>query len=296
MKTSFRQFLPAILALLLVNLSLKAQENGPKTVLWEISGKDLSAPSYIFGTIHVMPAEQFTPFEIADNKLSESSTLVLEMIVDVPLAKQVEWAKQMILPSGQNLKNLLSEEQFLALHSYVVDSLGVKEKKFNRYLSFKPFTLYSALIPEVMGKKLEGYELYYTQIARKAEKPVFGLETFEYQLAIFDSIPVQKQVELFFGEQADLKSEFDAMITMYREQDIYSMAASLEEENEGYGELQDKLVSERNRNWVRQLSEWMRDNSCFVAVGAGHLAGSDGLIRLFLEEGYTVQPVMLNGE
>ncbi|MFZ5940327.1 MAG: TraB/GumN family protein [Bacteroidota bacterium] len=291
---NFRAFLFLTGMLVLFTGSiLHAQNDGEKTVLWEISGKDLPGPSYLFGTIHVMPAEIFRSFPLADQKLKESQQLVLEMVMDVPLATQVEWAKKMMLPDGGNLRNLIPEDQFGRLRTYVVDSLGVKEKKFERYLIFKPFAFYSALIPDVIGRKLESYEMHYTKIARDAELPVLGLETFEYQLAIFDSIPMNEQVELFFGEQVDMKKEFAEMIRMYEDQDIYGMAEALEEENASSDEMEFKLITQRNHNWVVLLSDWMRQNPSFIAVGAGHLAGDNGLIRLFREAGYVVNPVML---
>lgn len=292
-KISFLLFLTGLLFVLSAPV-LTAQNTGEKTVLWEISGNGLPGPSYLFGTIHVMPSEIFRSFPLADQKLKESQQLVLEMVMDVPLATQVEWAKKMMLPEGGSLRSLIPEDQFSRLRAYVVDSLGIKEKKFERYLIFKPFAFYSALIPDVIGRKLESYEMHYTKIARDAELPVLGLETFEYQLAIFDSIPMNEQVDLFFGEQVDMKKEFAEMIRMYEDQDIYGMADALQEENASSDEMEFKLITERNQNWVVLLSDWMRQHQSFIAVGAGHLAGDNGLIRLLREAGFEVNPVMLN--
>ncbi len=272
---------------------LSAQLSGEKTVLWKISGNGLAAPSYLFGTIHVMPSDLFTIFPEADEELKQSEQLILEMVMDVPLATQIEWAKMMILPHGENLESLLPEEQFRLFKEYVLDSLQIKEKKFERYLILKPFSFYSALIPEVIGRKLESYEMHYTKIARKMDIPVLGLETFEFQLAIFDSIPVENQIDLFFGEQSDMKKEFADMIRMYEEQDIYEMAEELKEENEAYGDMEYKLVIQRNHNWAGLLSEWIKEKPSFIAVGAGHLAGENGLIRLLRENGFDVDPVKL---
>jgi len=296
MKKQNKAFALVILLIFYSLPFLSAQVSGEKSLLWEISGNGLSTPSYLYGTIHVMPAKQFETWKVADNLLKDSEQLILEMVIDVPLATQIEWAKQMLLPDGGNLQNLIPEENFNELKAYVLDSLGIKESKFNLYLKFKPFAFYSALIPDVIGKKLESYEMHYTKIARAKELPVIGLETFEYQMGIFDAIPTDTQVEMLFGEQTDMKKEFDDMIVMYQEQDIYKMAIQLEDENEDYPQLADKLVADRNRNWMEKLSGLMVEHSCFIAVGAGHLAGSDGLIGLLREGGYTVTAVPLERE
>lgn len=55
---------------------------------------------------------------------------------------------------------------------------------------------------------------------------------------------------------------------------------------------QDLLLNDRNKNWVGQLKNIMKNESVFVAVGAGHLVGKKGLIGLLRKEGYTLKPLM----
>lgn len=273
--------------------SLAAQESGVKTLFWEISGKDLTKPSYLFGTMHIIPKSEFRNFDVADDLLERSERLVLEMEIDVPLKQQMEWAKLMMLPEGQLISDFTDEDNFTRLRSYAIDSLEIKEFLFNAYIKMKPFAFYSALIPHAIGKKIEGFELHFSKIATKKEIPVFGLESFEYQMAIFDSIPYPEQINLFFDEDLDLRNEMYEMLEIYWSQDIYAMAGLVSEENSEYARFEEKLLSMRNQNWAGQLENLMPEYSCFVAVGAAHLAGPDGLIRLLREKGYTVNPVCL---
>jgi len=272
---------------------LQAQESTEKSLLWEVSGNGLEQASYIFGTIHVIPSGDFIVFPQADAKLQKSDRLVLEMVVDVPLATQIEWSKQMLLPEGGNLRNLIPEDRFLDMQSYVVDTLGVKANKFNTYLILKPFFLYTALIPEIMGEKLESYELHFTKQARSNKKEIIGLETFEYQLSIFDTIPLEKQVDMLFGEKVDMKTDFESIIAMFKDQDIDRMAMQMEEENDDFPEITDKLLTGRNKEWVGKLTVLMAEKPSFIAVGAGHLGGKTGLIALLREMGYTLRPLTL---
>jgi uncharacterized protein YbaP (TraB family) len=55
-----------------------------------------------------------------------------------------------------------------------------------------------------------------------------------------------------------------------------------------------KLVDKRNNNWIPKLVDLFSKKSCFVAVGAGHLAGENGLINLLKKQGYTVEPISIN--
>ena len=282
-----------ITALISITLNVGAQTSGPKTVFWEISGNSLEKSSYLFGTIHILPKSEFVAFELADEKLAECDQLILEMEIDVPMKTQMEWAKQLMLPEGTTIPDFMEEHDFIRLKSYALDSLKVKEFLFNAYLKMKPFAFYSALIPHVIGRKIEGYELHFSNLAKKGKIPVVGLETFEFQLSIFDSIPNETQMKMFFDEEMDLQSELEEMLEMYRSQDIYSMAESLSEESVLYAEFETELLIKRNHSWAEQLPELMKQKPSFIAVGAGHLAGENGLIKLLREKGFVVEPLIL---
>lgn len=291
-----RYFIPFIFILLAFGFEVSfSQTSGPRTVFWEISGNGLEQPSYLFGTIHIMPKSQFTAYETADEKLKESEQLVLEMKIDVPLKTQMEWAQKMMLPEGKTIPDYMDEEDYERVEAYAMDSLEIKKFLFNTYIKMKPFAFYSALIPHVIGKKIEGYDMHFSNIAKKEEIPVVGLESFEFQLAIFDSISYEKQLEMFFpGEEFNLKDEMQELLDMYLSHDIYSMAEAFsEEESSGYEELESELLIKRNNDWVEKISELIYEEPSFIAVGAGHLAGEHGLIRQLRQKGFTLNPVML---
>ena len=228
-----KPFLIKFLVLILISLSLNlySQTEGPKTVFWEISGNGLEQNSYLFGTIHIMPKSEFEKFSKADNILKESEQLVLEMAIDVPLKKQIEWAKKLILPTGESISDFMDEEEFAKLKSYAIDSLEVKEIMFKNYLRLKPFAFYSALIPHVIGRKIEGYEMHFSKISKKKKIPVAELESFEIQLAIFDSISNEDQLKMFFSDELDLHAEMAELLNIYKSQDIYEMASLMDEED-----------------------------------------------------------------
>ena len=56
-------------------------------------------------------------------------------------------------------------------------------------------------------------------------------------------------------------------------------------------EEKDAIINERNKAWLRKMPGIMESGSTLFAVGAGHLAGSDGLIALLVDAGYDVEPV-----
>jgi len=298
MKTT--KFFPAFFLFILVTFVIipfsGAQSNEEKSVFWEISGNGLEQSSYLFGTMHLLPRNQFVEYELVKEKLINSSQLILEMVIDVPVKQQIEWAKLMMLPEGETLQKYMTEKEYENIRTYVLDSLKVKEMMFNAYIKFKPFAFYSALLPSIIGEKIEGYELYFSKLASKKKIPVLGLETFEYQMGIFDSIPNEEQLNMFFDPKNDPKKEFEEVLDLYLEQEIYKMADMMKSESDEYAQFEYELLTKRNTEWVPKITGFIQDTPSFIAVGAAHLGGKNGLIKQLRETGFTVTPIVLREE
>ena len=133
--------------------------------------------------------------------------------------------------------------------------------------------------------------------AKKNKKRVEGLETMSYQASIFDSIPYKLQAEQLLkyvsdtGSKSEADKQFGEMVRAYKAQDIEKLGDFVKEEDGGLSNYQDILLYNRNRNWVQKLKSLMAEKSLVVAVGAGHLAGEKGVIKLLRKEGYIVRPV-----
>ena len=121
-----------------------------------------------------------------------------------------------------------------------------------------------------------------------------GLETAAFQMSMFDSIPYRVQAQMLMdainAEDGGSTDQFDEMVKLYRDQDIYAMQNLMDEEG-GIAGYEDLLLVRRNRNWIPIMAASMKARPTFFAVGAGHLGGDEGVIALLREAGYTVEPV-----
>jgi uncharacterized protein len=144
------------------------------------------------------------------------------------------------------------------------------------------------------------YEMEFLEIAEKNNKLLDGLETVEFQMGIFDSIPYRAQAEMLVANlKSDKKddNEFKKMVNLYKSQDIEALCKTIQADTttanggEGLGSYEDMLLVNRNRNWIPIMGRMMREKKTFFAVGAGHLAGTYGVIRLLRREGYKVRAV-----
>jgi uncharacterized protein YbaP (TraB family) len=140
----------------------------------------------------------------------------------------------------------------------------------------------------------DGMEQVIMKEAKKDSKPIFGLETVQFQASVFDSIPYQRQakdlVKMIDSSGNASDSSDLQLMEVYRKQDLNKMQEMTVNE-EGMGDFIDLLLYSRNASWVRKMPDIMKGKSTLFAVGAGHLGGEKGVISLLRKVGYTVRPV-----
>lgn len=274
------------------NQSLKLPvEPTQNTLLWEISGKNLRQPSYIFGTFHLMCKEDIVFSENLQKALSRSQKLYLEMDLD-NLSNTMGALFCMNMKGNKTLKDLYTDAEYHRVESYFKDSLKMP---FAMLSKFKPLMLESLLYPKLLQcKTMSGVEEGLMQLSKKQNKEVEGFETIQFQCAVFDSVPYEIQAKGLLrtiDSMASYKTEFDKMIELYKTQQLAMLDSLLNKQNDETGASLDVLLYNRNKNWVAQMEKLMPKESLFMAVGAGHLPGKQGVLQLLRNEGYTVKPI-----
>lgn len=276
-------------SLIVIGSSLGSYAQETNSLLWEVSGKDMAKPSYLFGTIHLVPQEKFFFTDKMQEALNSSDVLALEAELDIPLAEQMKMASQMIMPDGKTWADYMSEEDYAAVKSAFVDSLGIKEKKVDKYAKIRPIYVSGLIMTELLGK-VKAYEQELSAMAKKDKKEVIGLETIKEQIEIVSSIPVEDQIEDLKATTASMMREYNEMLDAYIAQDLKALEATTED-SESFDKMEAKLLTDRNNRWVKAIQEKLGEQSIFFAVGAMHLVGDNGLINQLKNAGYNVEPV-----
>lgn len=268
------------------------------SLLWQIDGNGLSEPSYLFGTIHMINKDQFFWPKGALSALDDSEDVVFEIDLDdmFDMGSMMGLLTKAYMKDGATLKDFYSEADYKIVKDHF-DGMGVPMMMMQR---LKPMFLTVFASGDVQpGQGLEGdgsiksYEMELYTIAQESSKDVDGLESMEYQLSVFDSIPYQEQANMLLETIKTSDSEddsFKVMMDMYVNQEINKMVSSMSEE-EGISGYEDILLYNRNKNWIPIMSSKMKSAKTFFAVGAGHLAGKDGVLDLLSREGYKLTPL-----
>lgn len=262
-----------------------AVTTGP--ALWKVSDEDTTI--YLFGTVHVLPQGVNWYGPRIEQALTASDTLVTE----IPSGPETDAKMQQLvmtngmLPADKNLRDMLSAED-RATYEGGLAKIGVPANAFDR---FEPWM--AGLTLTVLPLVQQGYSPdagVEKQLEAKAGtgKARGALETVEFQMGIFDSMPAEAQVEFLVAAAEaveETKPMLDKMVAEWLEGDADALAAIMNEE------MTDPVVAEallygRNANWAEWIDTRMdQPGTVFVAVGAGHLAGERSVQDLLAERG-----------
>ena len=274
----------------IVATSARAQAPQEPSLLWEISGKGLTNPSYLYGTIHLICPADFRLSEVLKERLQKSEQLALELDMDDP-SLMMSMAQLMLMQDNKQLSTLLPQEDYLRLNQFFRDSVGMNITPFERA---KPFVLVSLLFNRVLNCQPQSYEMTLVGLAKKQQMEVVGLETVAEQMAVFDTIPYQDQARMLVQMIDNLpkaRTEFTQMVDLYKKQDVAALhKMTLESDFDMQGQ-EETLLYGRNRRWIPLMANMMGQKPTFFAVGAAHLGGTEGVIALLRKQGYKVVPV-----
>ncbi len=261
------------------------------TLLWEISGKTLKQPSYIFGTFHILCKDDIQFSANLQAAVKVSNRVYFEMDLDDP--KNTLGGMFFMNMKDKTLDDLYTVEELQKVTKFYKDSLKMNLSYFNK---MKPMMLAALLYPRMMPCKTpSGVEIELMTIAKKEKKEIYGFETIEFQSSIFDSIPYGVQAKDLLKNIDSMnkyKLYFNRMVQTYKNQQTDSLVAIVNDKTFSDGENNDALLKNRNLNWVKQLKIILPKTNIFMAVGAAHLFGKDGLIDLLTKDGYTIKPIV----
>ena len=281
--------------------------NAQAQLLYRISGNGLESPSYIVGTYHLAPAS----FADSIPGMSEAIENTLQVCgeLDMMDAFKPENAARLMqsqmLPEGVTLSSLLTDDQRTRLNALLLEVLGTNlddEAYATQVEHVKPVALSTTLSLAAYIKQAESFnpmellDNYFQTLALQNGKSVKGFETVDFQMGVLYGADLPKQVEdlMCTVDHFDEASELvDRITAAYFSQDLQQLEAILEEEMEGPcgGSPEDEanLLDNRNHNWIKMMPDMMAEQPTLFAVGAGHLCGEQGVLKLLEGLGYTVE-------
>jgi len=261
--------------------------------LWVV--RDADTTIYLFGTFHMLDGRPWFDDEVR-TAFDASNELVVEAIVpEDPAAIQPLIIRFAVDPQGRRLSQRLSAEDNAKLNAALA-GLGVPAGVFEPLEPWFVSMSMGALVGQRMGIRAEnGPEAALRRAAATRNLPVHELEGMEWQLSLFDRMPEEQQLAQL-RQAVDSLPETPAMLgrmlAAWSAGDVEGLGAILRQSMDEDPALHRLLFTDRNATWAGWIQERMaRPGTVFVAVGAGHLAGSDSVQAVLATRGLQTERV-----
>lgn len=261
-------------------------------LLWEIQPPVDMAPSYLLGTMHVKDDQAFRGFERLLDYLEACSAFAAEFNFEE--ADPTQFTQAAALPPAQQFHRHLSPKVYQKLDQIVQRELGAPLHAFH---ALSPMLLINQLSEAQLGTERPqalDQALYAEAVTR--QKQLLGLETFNEQLAVLGQIQLPEQYRSLKGIATHFKRfrrSIHAATAAYLQGDIRLL---LKQSQRSIGSMRRVLLYERNRRMAARFAAFSREQTLFGAIGAAHLAGEKGVLRLLKQQGFRLRPVDYLGD
>lgn len=285
MYDQMKKTLSLLVLLICIVLNSFAQDS---SMLWKISGNGLKQDSYLFGTIHMLCPDDFVIKQKNLDALNASKKVVFEVDLSKP-----ENAKslQAFMVSDPNFIKSFSEDDIKKMDSVLMaQQLSIKLLDYVSPVAvISLFSMKGFNCPD--PTKMKSYEVELSALATSQGKAIGELETPDFQFNLLKDLITPK----LFMESVFQLDEYPAltvkMVQAYKSENLEELTELLQDPVWMTKEQKEKLLIGRNLNWSNLIPPMINEESCFIAVGAGHLAGDQGLITLLREKGFKMEAI-----
>ncbi len=272
-------------------------------LLWKVE-KDDVAPSWLYGTMHVtdprvvdLPDDAKAAFDAADTLVIEATEILDQQAMAAALLSKPEYT---MFTDDTTLRSLIAAEDLPIVEAELARR-GMPLAALNR---MKPWIV-AALVamPQCeLDAKAAGTPILDQKLAEDAiaaGKTLAGLETVDDQFGAMASLPMQLHVDglvatLALGERVDDIMETMLAIYLDGETGLFwpffraALPDAAGANGTGYADFEAVMITTRNRNMAENAKPFLDTGNAFIAVGALHLPGEEGLVELLRERGYSV--------
>ena len=285
--------LALLLSLTAMTVAAGQDQNVDHALFWSIQ-KNGEPVGYLLGTIHSEDPRVLDFSAEFLRKLNENDMFAMELVPDLPtLARLTEY---MHYPPEITLQSVIGSARYDAL----VSALSAYKVPAEFISQMKPWAAMMTLStpPPETGFFMD---LSLSLRAQGSGLKVTGLETLEQQLSFLQEMPMPMQLDLLdqaLAEFEQVNAAHEQMVDAYLENNLVSLQALSDEQLEGVSdEAADYFIESgihaRNQRMLESLLLHLENNRVFVAVGALHLPGEQGLLNLLRQQGFELSPLEL---
>ncbi len=258
------------------------------SLLWQLRYPKTEEVSYLFGTMHVRDAKAFQELDQVYEAIQACENYAAEYDLN---ASQGGLSPDIIsLPNGQQLSDFLRPKQYAKVQKMLLKSYQVDIADYARLL---PFFLTDMISHKILSADMPlALDYHLWQFASQHHRQLTGIETLEEQITILQSIPIDYQIRSLLKISSNVsayRKQLLHLTAVYQTKDIQKIHKVAKKQ---IGGLRKLMLYDRNRLMAQRIAAHITHQSVFVAIGAAHLGGAKGVLRLLKHRGIQIQPIM----
>ncbi|MFN8308948.1 MAG: TraB/GumN family protein [Chitinophagales bacterium] len=287
------RLLPFAFIWLLLTQPLQAQY---QSLLWQISGPGIKQPSFLYGTMHTADSRVFHFSKAVEPAFKNSKAFAMELDPSSQLAADV--IVKLMMDEKHSLHQLLADSDYHFLDSLMLKKSGMGLAMYDK---MSPIVI-TALLEQIAMSADEGervseerdfLDMYFYRRAKKMRKKIIGIEEVQDQLKALNSLTYEEQA-LLLHEELDQarkdKKEGANVLELYVAQDLDGLLRE-SDEMKMPPKFYYAMITARNAHMAERMAVLVLEKPTFIAVGALHLPGEEGVINLLRKKGFAVNPV-----
>jgi len=257
-----------------------------QSLLWRLEGATLPGPSYLFGTMHVRDRRAFGWLPAVRDRIDRCEVFATEFNLD----EVVHYfdPRRLLLSNGLTLDRLISTHKYEKLRRILGKSFGID---IHHFRDKKPILLVNLIDERILASDMPyALDEMLWRYARQEGKQLRGIETYGEQLNILDQLPLRQQVAALLSVGNHVRRHRRHLKKMTRLYETGRIGALHRSARRGAQGMRQLMIDDRNVVMASRINRLVREHTAVCAVGAGHLAGGMGLLRLLKQEGLRVSP------
>lgn len=256
-------------------------------MLWAIEGDELPGISYLFGTMHVRDSRVLESFEKIFEKIRTCDGFAAEFHLDAASDSSFD-PPHIQLSEFQPLTKLIPGKKYQRLRKIFLKATSLD---LDLIQNSPPFVIVSQLAGQMLPSDMPvSLDEYLWNLAKKESKSLFGIETIQEQIEVLKKISMNEQVNMLLEAGQNIKSYRRHLLhlsALYQTGNFSLLYQSVQKNTKGLRKL---LLYRRNQIMADRIFDLAQKQTVFFAIGAAHLGGGKGVIRLLKQHGLSVSP------
>ncbi|HMO40509.1 MAG TPA: TraB/GumN family protein [Saprospiraceae bacterium] len=268
---------------------MKPKQTISNTLLWQLSGDALPGVSYLFGTMHVKDERAFRHLNAVYAAMEQCAAFAAEFDLDATdsgISPHI-----FSLPEGKTLQDYIPPRKYRKMRAILLKTVGI-DPDFLQYN--QPILLANLIEEQIMMQDMPWpLDQHLWRHAAAREKTMLGIETLEEQVDILRQIPIEQQAASLLATTRHFTRYRRGLLAMAHWYETGNIRQLYQAARRGARGMRKLLLYNRNALMADRIMAMIATQTTFCAIGAAHLAGGKGVLRLLKTKGVHITPVVL---